>query len=581
MSNSNLGIGWEVGDLSGNVSDSHGCPPENPPTTAASAQGFSQNGQTEPVNAYLGRSEYLDEELAKKYEAKNCTVSEADMKTLYIHQAFDLPSRSIRSSLIDSFMITCSPWMPIVDRDSLEETSECSPSILLLQAIFLAGNRVRSAPLSYASSEDLYRRAKALLLCGYEKDTMTVIKAICLMQWWNPTGPEHISLDKSSFWLRTGVGVAFEIGLHREPGPGKDRSLRRRLWWTLFTRDCVISAGSGRPRTINMEDCSVRPVSLDDFAVPDKNAELFVAYVGICSILGDLTECCIRNQLSHSKRVLIETELYRWISCLPSSLQMYRQEGPKIPAPYDSHVWQLHIIYFTILTILYRPTSITRTAGPISLLSSSFVAGIFEDFLVRDDIRFLGPIFSFHLLIAVMPQLSCHSYPTLRSAAEDELRIIKMSLHELGKRWPSAIGPQKVIDSLTDRLASDPPALNLPNVYISHDQLIPFSKYGPHYCRKWDLIFKNSDERIREVERANPDSFRYAAAATAGEGSSDNGATVRAAKDPSEAIMRDNGQEQAVFDFRWEDDALYEADNFLDPVPDWVLQDWRGLDGTN
>jgi hypothetical protein len=223
-----------------NVPGSHNFAADSPPVTSSGAQGFSKNGQTEAVSAYLGRSEYLggdfpiDEELAKRYEPKNCTVSEADMKTLYIHQAFDMPSRLIRSSLIDSFMTTCSPWMPIVDRASVEDTPENTPSILLLQAIFLAGNRVRAAPLSYASSEDLYRRAKALLLCGYEKDTITVLQAICLMQWWNPTGPEHISLDKSSFWLRTGVGIAFEIGLHREPGIGKDRSLRRRLWWTLF-----------------------------------------------------------------------------------------------------------------------------------------------------------------------------------------------------------------------------------------------------------------------------------------------------------------------------------------------------------
>jgi hypothetical protein len=244
ITNSNLGIGWEVDGPTFNVPGSHNFPAASPPASSSAAQGFSKNGHTEAASAYLGRSEYLggdfpiDEDLAKRYEPINCTVSEADMKTLYIHQAFDIPSRLIRSSLIDSFMTTCSPWMPVVERVDLEERPGNTPSILLLQAAFLAGNRMRAAPLSYASSEDLYRRAKTLLLCGYEKDTITVLQAICLIQWWNPTGPEHISLDKSSFWLRTGVGIAFEIGLHREPGPSRDRSLRRKLFWTLFV-SCI------------------------------------------------------------------------------------------------------------------------------------------------------------------------------------------------------------------------------------------------------------------------------------------------------------------------------------------------------
>jgi hypothetical protein len=328
-----------------------------------------------------------------------------------------------------------------------------------------------------------------------------------------------------------------------------------------------------------MEDCSIRPISLDDFAIPDKNAELFVAYVGICSILGDLTECRIRNQLSHSKRVLLDTDLCNWISHLPASLQMYRQETPRVPAPYDSQAWQLHVIYFTILTILYRPTSSASIPCPVSLLSSSFVAGIFEEFLVRDDIRFLPPIFSFHLLIAAMPQFSCHSYTSLRPSAEHEIRVINMSLHELGKRWPSAIGPQKVIDSLMDRLPSNPQELNLPNINILSDQLVPFSKFGPHYCRKWDLIFKNSDGRTREDEGARL--AETSRDVTIGQGSANKGFTGRAGNDPLEAVIQENGQDQSIFDFRWEDNTLEGGNNFLDPVPDWVLQDWRGFDIIN
>jgi len=75
-----------------------------------------------------------------------------------------------------------------------------------------------------------------LFWLGYEKDTITVIIATCIMHWWNPDGPEHVSIDTSSFWVRIGVGLAYQIGLHKEPQRARDASLRRRLWWTLFVR---------------------------------------------------------------------------------------------------------------------------------------------------------------------------------------------------------------------------------------------------------------------------------------------------------------------------------------------------------
>jgi hypothetical protein len=48
----------------------------------------------------------------------------------------------------------------------------------------------------------------------------------------NPNGPEHVSFDTSRFWLQIGVGLAHQVGLHKEP-TGVDCLVRRRLWWSL------------------------------------------------------------------------------------------------------------------------------------------------------------------------------------------------------------------------------------------------------------------------------------------------------------------------------------------------------------
>lgn len=217
---------------------------DEPPTQTTSFVRQQEVDQSPSSTSYLGRSAYIggdvpiDEEQAKSYRAiHNEGLSEADLQCLQLQRAFDLPPRSIRDVLVETFMVRCYPWTPIVELDWLEERGGKAPSYLLLQAVFLAASRVSSAPLAYASSEDFYRRAKMLFWLGHEKDTMTVIVATCILHWWNPDGPEHVSIDTSSFWVRIGVGLAYQIGLHKEPKHVRDATLRRRLWWTLFVSD--------------------------------------------------------------------------------------------------------------------------------------------------------------------------------------------------------------------------------------------------------------------------------------------------------------------------------------------------------
>lgn len=212
--------------------------------------------ETPSTTSYLGRSEYIthdipiDEESAAEYQTGNTpNLSPADMRTLEACNAFDLPPRPIRQALIDTFMTYCQPWTPIVERTFLWRKDGKEPSVLLLQAVFLAASRVSSAPsaTSYATSEEFYRRAKALFWLGHEKDIMTLTIAVCILQWYNPAGPEHVSTDTSKFWLQTAVGLAHQLGLHREPTPSRYDAMFRlypftsginaiycvRLWWSL------------------------------------------------------------------------------------------------------------------------------------------------------------------------------------------------------------------------------------------------------------------------------------------------------------------------------------------------------------
>ena len=191
---------------------------------------------------YIGRSHYLSKEVpidevqARTYPvSRDTALSEIDLKILEMKGCSIMPSRSARQSLIDTYMLRCYPFTPILDPQEVESSDTKQASLLLSQAVFLAGSRVSSAPgvTAFASSEQFYQRAKALFWSGHEKNPITVIKATIMLHWYNPDGPEHVSYDTSAFWLQLAVGLAHQVGLHKEPQPGPQAAIRRKLWWTL------------------------------------------------------------------------------------------------------------------------------------------------------------------------------------------------------------------------------------------------------------------------------------------------------------------------------------------------------------
>jgi Fungal specific transcription factor domain len=123
----------------------------------------------------------------------------------------------------------------VVDPDVLAAAPSKSPSLLLLQALFLAGSQMRKGTSYYASSEDYYTRTKALLDTAAERSPVVALAALCIIQWWNPSAPTDISTNTSRFWVTYGIGLAQQVGLHRKSkNPGNDEGLRRRIWWTLY-----------------------------------------------------------------------------------------------------------------------------------------------------------------------------------------------------------------------------------------------------------------------------------------------------------------------------------------------------------
>ncbi|KAL4919232.1 fungal-specific transcription factor domain-containing protein [Aspergillus aurantiobrunneus] len=500
--------------------------------------------------------------------------SDEDVQLLQLQRAFDIPPRVVRESLIDVFMKRCAPWMPIVERSWLQDNNSNKPSILLLQSVFLAASRVTSAPAvsAYASSQEFYRRAKALFYAGWEKNPLTVIAAVCFLHWYNPECPEYVSTNTSAFWRYVGVGLAHQIGLHKEPSNTEGKALRRRLWWSLFARDCLISAGQGRPLAVNLCDSELRPPSADDFRDSSLSPDLFMSYVEICSILGHLTQCCRRDSLTRRVRLSVSRSLQRWIHELPPSLRLFHDTessedmvGGKSLSPYNFEARQIHISYFVCLIILCRSPSAHQPPSAAAILASAHVVAIFEEFLARDEIQYLGSIFTFHLLAAGIGMLSCRRIPPLWSKAAPDMQTVHASLEQLAKRWPSAMAPLRALKTIADK--QRPVAMPIAVPSLPDDNRAFFDTLGPGLTWAWeDFMHPMLHYNGEQIEDGLEDLGLSTTSARMGEDASitNNLPTHNMTLDPT-TNFSDFGAQHAT------EDGLFQFQ--YEGIGDWLLND--------
>jgi hypothetical protein len=224
--------------------------------------------------------------------------------------------------------------------------------------------------------------------------------------------------------------------------------------------------------------------------------------------------------------------------------------------PYSFNARQLHIPYFTTVAIMARSTA-TRGISVDAVLASSFISGIFEDFLARDEVQYLGPIFTFYLLAAGVALTSTRLHQNLWKVAQQDLEVLQNSLKELSKRWPSGVGAMKALQNVierTPRLQHGKPSQNLDWMSAEQEQL--FKGFGQELCRMWVPCRAQAMEKCIGNPSGNTDlmtaeilgNLRYPLA-----GASDHVPTPFMA-----------------FGGSGEDDILY------DGVGNWLFSDWAG-----
>ncbi|UPL02998.1 hypothetical protein LCI18_013932 [Fusarium solani-melongenae] len=435
-----------------------------------------ETSETTPTGRiHDGRAVYFESIQGRNVESTKAYpqeqgISPSDMVVLQTSQAFDLPPRAIKSCYIDNFFKYCYPWVPVVEPAWLQETPRQKPSLLLLQAVLLAGSRV-TTPNNLEASSQLYSRAKSLFFSNYERNPVILIITCLLLQWWNPAGPERICMDNSHFWMRTGVGIAMEIGLHRENSTGRDAAYRRRLWWSL------------------VEESSVSFLTARDFSRKARNhPTLSVNYAAICRIFGDIGESCRRKQMTPAKITQLKNELYVWVRELPLELRLFYPQAEYGLNAYCSEARQLHVVYFVAIILLFHQSPSPSPVSAGSLLAASFVAAIFDEFIIRDEIKLLGPaIHKFFLLIAGVTLLSASRIPALQSDALGDFDMVKRALQQFAERYPSSLATIHTLETLES--AQDRSSESVEHLVPLQPEVHSlFQEFGPGLCRQWHLL---------------------------------------------------------------------------------------------
>lgn len=382
-----------------------------------------------------GTTDVVHYPLPPNVRGSRSTLTELDSLELDIlHQrgAFLLPPKPLCDELVDAYFRWVGPVVPIINRNRFMRQyrdPKNPPSLLLLQAILLAGSRVcTNSQLMDANGSTtpaamtFYKRAKALYDANYEDDRVTIVQALVLLGWyWE--GPEDVTKNVF-YWTRVAMVVAQGSGMHRSVDSSQlskpDKRLWKRIWWTLFTRDRSVAVALGRPIGINTDDSDVGMLTEDDFIEdeidmpaeygPDPvHVQFFLQYVKLCEIMGlvlsqqysvaSKSRRMNAMDLTHSDMALAD-----WLQNCPKEVCWQRSRH---------HFWAalLHANYYTTLCLLHRahmppassvPSSyrVEEMAYPsrtIAFQAAGMITSIVENLQTHDEIKYT-PAFMFVLL---------------------------------------------------------------------------------------------------------------------------------------------------------------------------------------
>ncbi|KAL9127511.1 MAG: hypothetical protein Q9217_003621 [Psora testacea] len=182
-----------------------------------------------------------------------------------------LPPKDVADVLLRQYRHTIHPTLPMLHWHSFQEQYETvykdgslhnAPRIwsALLFAVFACGTLHRS----WSEGQKYLEVSRSLIDLWTEDLTLDHARAALL----NCMFLVESNLKSAGWnWIGVAVRICFDIGLHCEAGTWHpiEAEMRRRVWWSIYACDCLLSLELGRPAMVKEEDCDVSvPSPVDD-----------------------------------------------------------------------------------------------------------------------------------------------------------------------------------------------------------------------------------------------------------------------------------------------------------------------------
>lgn len=417
-----------------------------------------------------------------------------ELEILKLRGAFMLPLRELAADLIESYFEHVHPLMPVINRTEFMRKfndPDDQPSLMLMHAVLLLGTRVSSNPavLDDKGLNDLvlltlFRRAKALYETNYESDTVPTIQTLILIAlYWE--GPEDVTKN-SFYWTRVAIGLAQGFGFHRDVLQNNhllpsEKRIWRRIWWCLFEKDRNVAIAFGRPLVIDLNDCDVPMLTLEDFKedeedgmpspypVNETHALYFIHLVKLAEITGIIIKHQYLVKLELLKRknkfsIIQHCDMLMgiWFTNLPKQL-VFNLNDPQsqlfwcclLNAQYYNRLFLIHRLNLVrmLKLLLSNPNNYKYPSWGISFQAARMISIVSKILLDLDQIRYV-PVMFIYVAFSALIMLIYHvdsSNNVIALTALDSLYVSRAVLQELAKYWPIA----RVLMNLFDKYGND------------------------------------------------------------------------------------------------------------------------------
>lgn len=281
-------------------------------------------------------------------------------------------------------------------------------------------------------------------------------------------GPQMNSVYNACSWLDFGFTIAESMGIHRSVSShgvnSKDRGRVKRLWWTLAVRDAYCAALLGRPFRINIPQCDVSMLDIEDFASEltndNRDSALYQIQVAQLSIIAR----AIIQRRFHSSDAFtdltdLQEDLRTWRSRIPPQLSSLAPKYSKnvyavsLELLYQQHIILLHFdrAYGPASPSMPRRAddSSTRMATTAAQAIASSASSLVTNHMVC---RLPHEVFMGFFISGIAYYRQIHSADSLvAQVARASLDNCRMLLHEARDAWDPAHWSIRIFDFLLSR----------------------------------------------------------------------------------------------------------------------------------